>query len=427
MIDTDTDILARTVWAEARGETREGRIAVAWNIKNRALKSPAGRWPNTIAKVCRQPMQYSCWNKNDPNRSKLVAVTVADPLFAECLEIAQGVIDNKIPDPTKGCDHYHAIGHPIPELRRKGIKPDLQIGNHLFYNYYRRAKLGTNYARDTTPSGTEGLGCVDSGGAPVRDMSGSQNPSSPADALLMALGISERYAQSITLDGSGIIAAEPELLKISVGYKFAIRNSGYDMGDGEDWVLAKEMIVPTSRGIVTKMLAVRRDPDLPPPQIFLHDTTQSLTDPAAPIVPTGSVSMSGDFAKPTNGTGIVSSPFGPRKSGMHRGVDIAAPVGTPIHAIADGVVTDTVVSCRVGDWNCGGKYGNRIYVDHPGGNQSRYAHLSEVLVTKGQSVKKGDLIGRLGNTGRSTGPHLHFEIRVVGVPKNPVAFISPIV
>ncbi len=132
---------------------------------------------------------------------------------------------------------------------------------------------------------------------------------------------------------------------------------------------------------------------------------------------------------PTNGIGWISSRFGPRGSGQHRGVDIAANCGTPVYAVANGKVQNIVTGCTVGDHSCGGGYGNVIYLSHSGQsyNETRYAHLTSVSVTSGQTVTKGQPIGTVGNTGHSTGCHLHFETRISGTAVNPLNHINPIV
>ncbi len=112
----------------------------------------------------------------------------------------------------------------------------------------------------------------------------------------------------------------------------------------------------------------------------------------------------------TNGTGSFARPIagGIKTQGLHgyNGIDIGAPVGTSVFASLDGVVT----LVRGGDaWN--GGYGNYIVIKHKNGVQTLYAHLDSILVSKGQNVSKGQTIGKSGNTGRSTGPHLHFEVR----------------
>jgi murein DD-endopeptidase MepM/ murein hydrolase activator NlpD len=118
------------------------------------------------------------------------------------------------------------------------------------------------------------------------------------------------------------------------------------------------------------------------------------------------------FVWPTNG--MVSSPFGPRWGRMHEGIDIAAPVGRPVRAAKAGVVATAEMS---------GAYGNLVVIDHGNAEQTRYAHLSAFEVPKGTPVAIGQVIGRIGSTGRSTGPHLHFEIRFAGVAANPIPYL----
>lgn len=104
--------------------------------------------------------------------------------------------------------------------------------------------------------------------------------------------------------------------------------------------------------------------------------------------------------------GVFTSGYGWRWGRMHKGIDIAAPIGTPIVAAADGEVT-------YAGWNSGG-YGNLVDIRHADGSLTRYAHNSRILVKRGQKVRQGQLIAEMGSTGRSTGPHLHFEIRKPG-------------
>lgn len=118
---------------------------------------------------------------------------------------------------------------------------------------------------------------------------------------------------------------------------------------------------------------------------------------------------SGYYIRPASG--IITSPYGPRKGGFHYGVDIGNKRGTQVVAAASGVVTKVVSSCSEGRSSCGGRYGNYVVVDHSNGTSTMYAHLNSVSVSVGTSVSQGQKIGTLGNTGRSTGPHLHFEVR----------------
>lgn len=128
----DIDIVARTLWGEARGENYQGRVAVAWVIRNRATKSPAYNWPNTPKAVCLQPKQFSCWNDNDPNLSELKQVTTQDSIFKECLDIARFVLTKDISDPTHEADHYYANWIKTPSWA-VGQKVTATIGKHRFY------------------------------------------------------------------------------------------------------------------------------------------------------------------------------------------------------------------------------------------------------------------------------------------------------
>jgi murein DD-endopeptidase MepM/ murein hydrolase activator NlpD len=117
----------------------------------------------------------------------------------------------------------------------------------------------------------------------------------------------------------------------------------------------------------------------------------------------------------TSGYGIRSDPFR-GGAARHQGIDLAAPIGTPIYATADGIITEA-------GYNSGG-YGNLIKVDHGRGIETRYGHLSRVLVSSGQRITRGQLIGHMGSTGRSTGSHLHYEVRIDGRAVNPIPFMK---
>lgn len=107
-----------------------------------------------------------------------------------------------------------------------------------------------------------------------------------------------------------------------------------------------------------------------------------------------------------------------RKRGYHGGVDFGAPTGTPVRAAADGVV-------ELAQWN--GGYGKYVRIEHPkyGPYKTAYAHLSKINVKKGESVKQGEVIGLVGSTGRSTGPHLHYEFKVNDKRVNPLTQVLP--
>ena len=116
----------------------------------------------------------------------------------------------------------------------------------------------------------------------------------------------------------------------------------------------------------------------------------------------------------TSAFGVRSDPFR-KASAMHAGIDLAGPVGTPIHATAEGRVI------RAG-WNSGG-YGNLVEIDHGRGIITRYGHLSTIAVREGERVSRGEVIGKMGSTGRSTGSHLHYEVRIDDRPVNPIPFM----
>lgn len=120
------------------------------------------------------------------------------------------------------------------------------------------------------------------------------------------------------------------------------------------------------------------------------------------------------YIKPLTG-GSFSSPFGIRWGRRHEGVDWSCPVGTAIKASCGGTVASA-------GWQNG--YGNCIVISHSDGKQTKYAHLSSILVTAGQKVAQGDKIALSGNTGRSTGPHLHFEIIIGGQPVDPLKYLN---
>lgn len=113
--------------------------------------------------------------------------------------------------------------------------------------------------------------------------------------------------------------------------------------------------------------------------------------------------------------GVITSRFGARGREHHTGLDIASSVGTTICSAAEGTV--------VFSGNIGTGYGNFIKISHGNGIETLYAHCNTLYVTQGQYVSVGQAIGTIGNTGRSTGSHLHFEVRINGTPTNPQNYI----
>lgn len=133
----------------------------------------------------------------------------------------------------------------------------------------------------------------------------------------------------------------------------------------------------------------------------------------------GGYQSKGNFTWPVPGVTTLSSPFGPRPEGYHKGIDIASSgiYGKPIVAADSGKVIQASFGINGNGYN---GYGNVVVIDHGNGYSTLYAHCSSIAVSAGSMVTKGQVIAYVGSTGNSTGPHLHFEIRVNGVANNPM-------
>jgi murein DD-endopeptidase MepM/ murein hydrolase activator NlpD len=139
------------------------------------------------------------------------------------------------------------------------------------------------------------------------------------------------------------------------------------------------------------------------------------------VASSGLTAPSGTVVRPPSAHGFIwpvrgnlSSPYGWRWGRMHQGIDLATRTGTPIAAAAAGTVT-------VAGWR--GAYGQMVVIDHGDGVSTAYAHQSAIGVTVGQAVQQGTIIGAVGSTGRSTGPHLHFEVRINGSATDPLPYL----
>lgn len=133
--DAAVDILARTLYGEARGEPVRGKEAVAAVIMNRVRRARERGgywWGSTVPEVCLKRWQFSCWNENDPNREKILAVTPDNRNFAACLRIAKRAVAGVLADPTDGATHYHTEG--CAPLWAVGRQPSAVIGRHSFYS-----------------------------------------------------------------------------------------------------------------------------------------------------------------------------------------------------------------------------------------------------------------------------------------------------
>lgn len=152
-----------------------------------------------------------------------------------------------------------------------------------------------------------------------------------------------------------------------------------------------------------------------------------ISEPVTEVVNrgTGSIQISSRSASNSNGgsgtlawplsSNKITSPYGTRSRGFHSGIDLAAKTGTSVYAAAGGTV-------ELASWYYG--YGNCVVINHGNGVKTRYAHLSAYKVSVGTTVSRGQLIALSGNTGNSTGPHLHFEVIINGVTKNPVNYLN---
>lgn len=184
--------------------------------------------------------------------------------------------------------------------------------------------------------------------------------------------------------------------------------------EAEDFELSIEnfnYILDTSKLVTGQKIFI---PDGIAP-VVSQKTTSSKTGAKSTKGKSGIVlQFNGSFANPIKG-GVITSGYGPRWGRAHEGIDYGVPVGTPVYAAASGTV-----QARAG-YN--GGYGNLIVIKHSAGVETRYAHLSRISVSTGEHVNQGDLIGYSGNTGSSTGPHLHFEIRQNGRSTNPASYL----
>jgi murein DD-endopeptidase MepM/ murein hydrolase activator NlpD len=222
------------------------------------------------------------------------------------------------------------------------------------------------------------------------------------DAIAIQLG--DMKAHVIRLDALG------QRLTAMAGIKSSEFNFGHDPPQG-----GPEADIPGARpqipDISSMLKSLQSQIDLSGSQLSALENVILSRQLGQEIHPEG---------RPVN-TGYISSPFGERVDPFtggeefHEGIDFAAPEGTPIHAVAAGIVT----------WaGPRGGYGNMVQIDHGNGYATRYGHAEKVLVHIGETVNRGDVIALVGDTGRSTGPHVHFEVLTNGHEVNPARFVA---
>lgn len=177
------------------------------------------------------------------------------------------------------------------------------------------------------------------------------------------------------------------------------------------------LVQETDQSLFSQQLRVglvRQQPVIPEPKPEPRDDgapTSMAPAPTGGTVKAGPIGAKG-LSWPLSGR--LTSGFGSRGGRLHAGIDLAVPIGTPVRAAAAGTVL------HAGE---AGGYGLAVYLQHAGGIVTRYGHLSRVQVRRGQTVAAGAQVALSGNTGRSTGPHLHFEVRVNGRPVDPASYL----
>ncbi len=214
-----------------------------------------------------------------------------------------------------------------------------------------------------------------------------------------------------------LVVADPHVTLRSEEESWYIRHvsNAVETRESEDlWPWEQNVIQAGRPGEVKVTVRIERESGQEIGREIIEE--EELSEPVTHIVEKGTRTVpqhgSGRFILPASGE--LTSGFGWRGTGFHSGIDLAMPVGTPIKAADCGMVTSAGRS---------GAYGIKMKVDHGEGEYvTVYAHLSQTSASVGDVVEQGQVIGYSGNTGRSTGPHLHFEIRVNGQPKNPLDF-----
>ena len=230
-----------------------------------------------------------------------------------------------------------------------------------------------------------------------------------------------RTGQQLVIPGPGVAAVAPTPRKTTAKLKPGTRVVTIRLYEGQTlWDVSQTYGVSIDEIVELNGLSspdyVRVGQRLKVParemaSIAPRRVAQSLADSAVSVASSAAALAQG-FIWPARGR--LTSRFGWRRWRHHDGIDIAAPYGTPVTAARDGVVA-------FAGWYQA--YGKALIIDHGNGLQTLYGHNSRLLVRSGQRVTKGQLIAKVGSPGRSTGPHLHFEVRINGRPVNPIKYL----
>ena len=226
------------------------------------------------------------------------------------------------------------------------------------------------------------------------------------------IGISEKFGVSLATISESNIIENPNIIRVGQQLQFpAVTGLLYTVAQGDELTaLAKKYevdyeVIWFANSLDSKELA---------PGTRLVIPGAKMPDPLlqARSVSRGGTKVNCGFVWPM--LGKLSSNYGMRKGSFHWGIDITGRVGAPIYAVAPGVVTSS-------GW--GGSYGYMVHLQHKSGISTLYAHATKLNVAKGDEVSQGDIIAYVGSTGNSTGPHLHFEVKVHGRHVNPLSHL----
>lgn len=223
-------------------------------------------------------------------------------------------------------------------------------------------------------------------------------------------------AEAIIRDGQELIIAVPEpdlKLRITMG---EVYEEDYNVEpviiENDSWYTTKEVVHEEgTTGHRERNDIVVYENGMEMSRTLAHE--KIITESTAAVIERGTI-IPPTYIKPIGG-GRFTSGFGRRWGRMHKGVDWACPVGTTVYASCGGTVIQAAYS---------GGYGNVVVISHPDGRMTRYAHNSKLLVRAGQHVEQGQPLALSGSTGRSTGPHVHFELYINGAAVNPLNYIS---
>ncbi|MEN5083446.1 peptidoglycan DD-metalloendopeptidase family protein [Bosea sp. TWI1241] len=235
-------------------------------------------------------------------------------------------------------------------------------------------------------------------------------PTPPAKRVALTL---EELDKSIEETGETQLAALRRIDSSLVESYKAMRSALAETGLNADRLAAN---VPVPKDVGGPLVPVSLDPGAGPFEATLHSIQPRLSQVLRMRELVGQLPLK----SPMRGDVDMSSNFGyrvdpfTRGPAMHTGIDFRGAPGTPIHATAPGKVVTAEYS---------GGYGNMVEVEHAGGITTRYAHMSAIVVKEGQTVEAGTMVGRVGSTGRSTGPHLHYETRIDGDAIDPTRFL----